>query len=410
METIILLIIAAGCWITLAPLAGISAKNKIIELRKNISLLQQRIQKLEDKQSKNFYDEDRRALLKQIANEKVTKNIPLSLPKKEVEIALPSEIIQEILETEEILKVAPSQIQTPLIKQSVPKTIQPKQPSKIQEWIKKGFQWFGEGNVPVKVGMLILLFGVGGLLKYALEQSWFTMGHALLLTGASAIGAFIFAYVKKNSHRIFSLTLQGGSIGVLLLTLFAASKIELLISLNVALLGSIILIVATAILSIRQNAIALAIFAIFSGFMAPIWLSSGSNNYIALFSYYTLLNLGIITIAWFKPWQKLNLLGFLFTFAVGISWGILKYTPENFSTTEPFLILFFVLYLIIPVLYANRMKDKKEKMVDAFLVFGNPLITLSIQSYLLDYSKPLLVLNACIFIGIDLWWIGLFYP
>ena len=35
-------------------------------------------------------------------------------------------------------------------------------------WVKR---WFSEGNVPVKVGMLVLLAGFGALLKYASEQS-----------------------------------------------------------------------------------------------------------------------------------------------------------------------------------------------------------------------------------------------
>ncbi|WP_077928968.1 DUF2339 domain-containing protein [Wohlfahrtiimonas populi] len=399
-EILIFIIGAIGLWLIFIRQPNRENKNRIEELTKILDLLQYKVDRLEkelkEKQltqptTKNCYDQQRKLFLQQLSPPTENVAIPdIEQPITSQEATLESFLDQETLQ-EIQMQVAQELTPRPAVKQIAP-TVDLKPQSK--SWIQKGIDWLSDGNVPVKVGMLILLFGVGALLKYALDQSWFTMTHALLLTSVAASGAFVFAYYKRESHRLFSLTVQGGSIGVLLLTLFTAGKIEELISLNTAFAGSCALIVSTAVLSVRQNAIALAIFAIFSGFMAPIWLSSGSNNYIALFSYYTLLNLGIIAIAWFKPWQKLNLLGFIFTFGVGITWGVLKYTPQNFSTTEPFLILFFVLYLIIPIFYANRMKDHKEKIVDAFLVFGNPLIALSIQAYLLEYSRSSLTLNA----------------
>ena len=399
-EILIFIVLIVGAWLIFMRQPNLNLKNRIEELTKALDLLQYKVNRLEkeikEKQftqptTENCYDQHRKLLLKQSSPpiEKVALPDvaqPIASPEASLENLLDDEILQEIQ-----IQVAQELTPQPTVKKIAP-TIDLKPQSK--SWIQKGIDWLSVGNVPVKVGMLILLFGVGALLKYALDQSWFTMTHALLLTSVAAVGTFAFAYYKRESHRLFSLTVQGGAIGVLLLTLFTAGKIEQLIPLHFAFVLSFALIAMTAILSVRQNAIALAIFAIFSGFMAPIWLSSGSNNYIALFSYYALLNFGIIAIAWFKPWQKLNLLGFIFTFGVGIMWGVLKYQPQNFNTTEPFLILFFILYLIIPIFYANRMKDHKDKMVDAFLVFGNPLIAISIQAYLLDFEKLPLSFNA----------------
>ena len=41
-----------------------------------------------------------------------------------------------------------------------------------------------------------------------------------------------------------------------------------------------------------------------------------------LFSYYAVLNAGILGIAWFKAWRILNLVGFAFTFVIGALWGV----------------------------------------------------------------------------------------
>ncbi|MGO4778842.1 DUF2339 domain-containing protein, partial [Lysobacter sp. 2RAB21] len=172
----------------------------------------------------------------------------------------------------------------------------------------------------------------------------------------------------------------GGAIGVLLLVVFAAFKLYGLIPAGAAFAISVVLVAGTGVLSVKQNALALAVFAILAGFLAPIWLSTGSGNHVALFGYYAVLNAGIFAIAWWRPWRVLNLIGFAFTWGIGTLWGVLKYRPEHFSTTEPFLLLFFAFYLLIPVLYARRRAAGRRDLIDGCLVFGTPLIAFTLQA------------------------------
>jgi len=53
-----------------------------------------------------------------------------------------------------------------------------------------------------------------------------------------------------------------------------------------------------------------------------------------LFSYYALLNAGILLVSWFRAWRVLNLVGFGFTFVIGALWGYRFYQPEFFASTE----------------------------------------------------------------------------
>ena len=82
------------------------------------------------------------------------------------------------------------------------------------------------------------------------------------------------------------------------------------------------------------------------GFLAPVLMSTGDGSHVLLFSYYALLNIGILAIAWFKSWRELNLLGFFFTFAIATLWGASAYQPQYFASTEPFLVFFFLLYVV----------------------------------------------------------------
>ena len=85
-------------------------------------------------------------------------------------------------------------------------------------------RWFTEGNVPVKIGMLVLLAGVAALLKYAGDQGWLRMPIELRYAGiaAAALAGLGFGWQQRERKRSFALALQGGAIGVLLLTVFAA--------------------------------------------------------------------------------------------------------------------------------------------------------------------------------------------
>ncbi|WP_313929122.1 DUF2339 domain-containing protein [Pseudoxanthomonas sp.] len=247
-------------------------------------------------------------------------------------------------------------------------------------------RWFTVGNVPVKIGVLVLFAGVAALLKYGADQGWFSLPPELRLAGiaAAALGALVFAWRKRDSNRTFALSLQGGAIGVLLLVVFAAVKIFGVIPAGAAFALSIVLIAGAGMLAVLQDAKSLAVFALLAGFLAPIWLSTGSGNHVALFSYYAVLNAAIVGIAWYKSWRVLNLLGFVFTFGIGTAWGLFDYAPEKYASTQPFLALFFVFYLLIPLLFARRQPAGRRDFIDGCLVFGMPLVAFSLQAGLMQ--------------------------
>ncbi len=257
-------------------------------------------------------------------------------------------------------------------------------------------RWFTEGNVPVKVGMLVLLAGVASLLKYATDQGWMRMPIELRLAGISvlALAGLVLGWKQRLQRPGFALALQGGAIGGLLLTVFAAFKLYGLLGAGLAMGISVVLIAGMCVLAVVQDSRTLAVLGVLAGFLAPIWLSTGSGNHVALFAYYAVLNAGIVAIAWTRPWRVLNLLGFAFTFGIGTLWGALQYTPAKFATTEPFLLLFFAMYVAIPVLHARRGDGSAGKLIDGSLLFGTPLVAFALQARLLDGERLPLALCA----------------
>ncbi|MET0289698.1 MAG: DUF2339 domain-containing protein [Pseudoxanthomonas sp.] len=257
-------------------------------------------------------------------------------------------------------------------------------------------RWFTEGNVPVKIGMLVLFAGVAALVKYASDQGWLRVPIELRLAGmsAAALAGLVVGWRKRGSHRAFALSLQGGMIGILLLIAFGAFRQYGLIPAGLALAVSVVLVAGAGMLAVLQNARALAILALTAGFLAPIWLSTGEGNHVALFSYYAVLNAAILAMAWWRPWRELNLLGFAFTFGIGTFWGALQYQPAHYATTQPFLALFFAFYLLIPLLYVRKAAPQRGRLLDGALVFGTPLVAFSLQAGLMQGRAMALAMCA----------------
>ena len=287
-----------------------------------------------------------------------------------------------------LASAAPPQVSQPAPPPPTPRSrpARPARPDIVTTAMRAVQRWFTVGNVPVKIGMLVLFAGVAALLKYGADQGWFTLPPELRLAGvaAAALGALVFAWRKRHGNRVFALSLQGGAIGVLLLVVFAAFKIFGLLPAGAAFALSIVLVAGAGMLAVLQDAKALAVFALLAGFLAPIWLSTGSGNHVALFSYYAVLNAAIVGIAWYKSWRLLNLLGFVFTFGIGVVWGVLDYAPHKYASTQPFLALFFAFYLLIPLLFARRQPAGRRDFIDGCLIFGMPLVAFSLQAGLME--------------------------
>lgn len=242
--------------------------------------------------------------------------------------------------------------------------------------------FFTTGNVVVKVGMIILFFGVSFLLKYAAQKNLFPIELRLACVAAGAIALLIFAWRLRLRKPVYALVLQGGAVGILYLTVFSAARLYNVLPVGFVFAVMVALVVFSCILAVIQDARSLAIFATVGGFLAPILTSTGQGSHVALFSYYGLLNAGILGIAWHKAWRSLNWFGFVFTFVIASMWGARYYQPQFFNSTEPFLILFFLFYVAIPVLYAYRQPPELKGLVDGTLVFGTPLVGFALQSAL----------------------------
>ena len=247
--------------------------------------------------------------------------------------------------------------------------------------------YFTGGNLLVRVGVIILFFGIAFLLKYAAERNVVPIELRLAGVALFAVVLLVLGWRLRTKKTAYALALQGAGIGVLYLTVFAALRLYQLLPAGAAFAVLLGIVAFSAVLAIRQDALALAVMGVSGGFLAPVLTSTGQGSHVGLFSFYAVLNAGIFAIAWFKAWRLLNVIGFVFTFVIATAWGVTRYQPEFFATTEPFLVVFFLFYVAIAVLYARRQAPRFSNYVDTTLVFGTPLVAFGLQTALV-HGRP----------------------
>ena len=243
-------------------------------------------------------------------------------------------------------------------------------------------RWLLGGNTVVRAGVVILFLGVAFLLKFAYEHSHLPVEARLIGVTAAALALLTIGWRLRQTRAGYALTLQGGGVALLSLTIFAAYRLYAVLPAGPAFALLVVVAALSAVLAVLQDSLALALLGVSGGFLAPVLASTGHGSHVMLFSYYLVLNLGIVAVAWKKAWRALNLAGFAYTFVIGLLWGARYYQPEFLATTEPFLIGFFLLYVALPLLFARRQRDRLAPYVDATLVFGAPIAVFSLQAAL----------------------------
>ncbi|WP_334598673.1 DUF2339 domain-containing protein [Pseudomonas alvandae] len=289
---------------------------------------------------------------------------------------------------------------------TAPAPAAPRGPNLFDRALIGARDWLFGGNTVLRVGVVLLFLGLAFLLRYATEGMVVPIELRYAGVAASALGLLGLGWWLRQRNSSYALMLQGTGIAVLYLTVFAAMRLHPLLDSKAALGLLVAVTVFSAILAVTQNAMGLAAAAALGGFAAPILTSTGSGNHVALFSYFILLNAGILAIAWFKAWRMLNLIGFVGTFGIGFAWGLRSYTPELLWSTEPFLIVFFLVYLAIGLLFTRRklleMSDapedgsrdamlrwsaRKGDYVDGSMLFGPPLVGFGLQFALVQHLE-----------------------
>jgi uncharacterized membrane protein len=205
-----------------------------------------------------------------------------------------------------------------------------------------------------RIGIIAILVGVSYFLKYAFDNGWIGPGGRVAIGLLAGIGVVLWSERFRSKGSVaFSYSLKAIGIGILYLSLWAASQRYALIPSSVAFVAMILVTASTITLALTQDAEILAVYAMIGGYSTPALVSTGENHEVVLFSYVCLLNLAILFMVSLKPWRRIVWGSVLGTAVMYMGWAAQFYNKTERPITIFFAAAFFAIFsatsLVTPV-------------------------------------------------------------
>ena len=296
--------------------------------------------------------------------------------------------IDNVLSKKTNLENAQNKLMEPM-KQDPKKEIKKeiKRPTILERYLRSLKTWFklekDKGTFSVaaiisKIGILLLLIGIGYIFKLAYDQGYISRELAVFMgavLGLLMIGLGMLAGGKD--HSITSQVLTGGGIATLYITVFGAYQFYGFIGLiaSFILMGTITFV--GFLLSYIENHVSVAIIGMMGGLMTPFVLSFTQLGLIGVGVYILMLTLGAHIIYIFKKWRLLQLLVIVGTYAI-TSFFVTLPMGGQAEKAQYSLLIVIILLITNGVEYGLayfEFESRKWRWLTWLILGGTPILT-----------------------------------
>ncbi len=291
-------------------------------------------------------------------------------------------------------------------------------------WWQPALDWMMHGNPILRVAVAVLMVGVVLLLRFASEHWQLSLGVKLSFIAVAGVITTIAGYLLQKKNQLFAVALQGVGLAVVFLTLIFSHHFAVIASLSTASILFVILLLAMVYLSLKQQALYLAMLALSMAYLAPLVIPQNHPDVIFLFGYYFVINLAVAAVNFIQPWKILHQIAFFATmFIGGATIGIYAKTYQ-FDTLDMILWLHIALFIWLSIRYSQLMlrtqtqdisidqtgsqsRQRLQPILDVGLIFSVPVLGFSLHAYLMHNSTQALtwgaVALAIVYIALNLW-------
>ncbi|MCH7305755.1 DUF2339 domain-containing protein [Acinetobacter sp. NIPH 1869] len=316
------------------------------------------------------------------------------------------------------MQARPESVQSPILENST--SAAHSSESKQPAWWQPALDWMIHGNPILRVAVAILMVGVILLLRFASEHWQLSLGVKLGFITIAGIATTVAGYLLQKKNQLFAVALQGVGLAVVFLTLIFSHHFAVIASLSTASILFVILLLATVYLSLKQQALYLAMLALTMAYLAPLVIPQNHPDVIFLFSYYFVINLAVAALNFIQPWKILHQIAFFATMFIGGSTiGIYAKTTQ-FDTLDMILWLHIALFIWLSIRYSQLMlraqneqqqtaqtSERLQPILDVGLIFSVPVLGFSLHAYLMHNSTSALtwgaVALAIVYISLNIW-------
>ncbi len=346
---------------TLSTILLIVAVLILIKIGMNVSAIKDETESLNDRiDSVN----DRISLLEQILTNLNAPEQPVAKSKPE-----PEEIHEPVIEEPE-QPVEPRLVPPPFVPEPepqpeyVPEPVCEAEPEPQRE---RNFEKLIGENLFSKIGILILVIGIGFFVKYAIDRNWISEVTRTILGFAVGIGLWGLAYPIRERYRSFSSVLAGGGYAVCFVTTAIAYNIYSLFSPLASLAIMVVLTAAMIGCALWLDRRELAIVAVTGGFVAPFIASAPDGSYLMLMAYVALLDAAVFVITMRRGWWTLPLISCVPTWIVA---AICVFTGGSlpFHGWATLIVTLYFLMFSLPLVSVMRRNDNRPSLMTWLII------------------------------------------
>ena len=294
-----------------------------------------------------------------------------------------SEAEPDIISNKEKPRLIPDQINKVPVEQKESILNKPAKKSAI----KSDFEKFIGENLINKIGIAITVIGVSIGAKYSIEHELISPLTRIILGYLIGLGLLGFGIKLKTNYENFSAVLVSGAIAILYFITYAAYSFYNLFPQGIAFLLMLAFTCFTVVAAFKYNKQVIAHIGLVGAYAVPFLLSEGSGKVVILFTYITIINIGILIIALKKYWKPLYYSSFISSWVIFSAWYFSRYEfNQHFNLAFLFLLIFFVIFYIMIVAYKLIHKDKFSAP-DILLILANAFIFFGLGYALLSEQK-----------------------
>ena len=184
----------------------------------------------------------------------------------------------------------------------------PRQPVDLVGW---NWEWLVGGNWLARIGAVALILGVAFFISLSIDRGWLGETERVLLGVVGGLVLLAAGEYWRKRYAVWAQAIIGGGLAILYLSVYGAFALYGLIGPLVALGSFSVITVAGAALSLRQEAAAVAVIAILSGFATPLLLQEKLPDQRLLLVYVLVLDIGVLALASFRNWRWFTLLALI---------------------------------------------------------------------------------------------------
>ena len=173
------------------------------------------------------------------------------------------------------------------------------------------WEWLLGGNWLARVGIVALIFGVAFFISLAIDRGWLGETERVALGVAGGLAILGAGEYWRRRYAVWAQTVTGGGLAILYLSVYGAFALYQLISPLAAFGAFSVITLAGALLSLRHEAVAVAVFSIFGGFATPLLLQERLPDQRLLLAYVLVLDVGVLALAGFRNWRWFTLLAWV---------------------------------------------------------------------------------------------------